>query len=107
MTHEPRVITITDPRTFDGDPYEVAERACLQASALAGILAEALDPVRLMVRNAELERQLQTHERANAELWESGPQARTLATAQDDLLLLQKRLDTLGRAAGFNPKAAK
>lgn len=104
MTHKPKHFTLIDPRELDGDPFDVAERACQQAAALAGILGESLEPVRIIVRNAELERQLQGGGSADAEAWERGPQALRLDGLKRDLEAAKKGLTVLATAASYNPK---
>lgn len=104
MTHQPKTFTIADPRTFDGDPFEVAERACLQSAAVAGILADSLDGTRLMVRNAELERQLLTEGECDAPGFDEAPQGRRLNALIEEAKAAQKRLETLAKAAAYNPK---
>lgn len=104
MTHQPKTFTIADPRTFDGDPFEVAERACQQSAAVAGILADSLDGTRIMVRNAELERQLLTDGECDAVGFDDSPQGRRLNALLEQAKAAQKALETLAKAASYNPK---
>lgn len=104
MTHQPKTFTIADPRTFDGDPFEVAERACQQSAGVAGILADSLDGTRIMVRNAELERQLLTVGECDAPGFDDSPQGRRLNALLEQAKTAQKALETLAKAAAYNPK---
>lgn len=104
MTHQPKTFTITDPRTFDGDPFEVAERAALQSAAVAGILHECLEGAWIMVRNAELERQLLTDGDCDAPGFDDTPQGRRLVNLRTQAQDAQKALETLAKAAAYNPK---
>lgn len=104
MTHQPKQFTIADPRTFDGDPFEVAERATLQSAAVAGILRDSLDGTRIMVRNAELERQLLAGVDCDAPGFDTSPQGRKLARLLDEAEAAVKTLETLAKAAAYNPR---
>lgn len=97
---------VTDPRTFDGDPFEVAARACRQAEAVARILAQVAEGAELMARNAEMERNLIASggEEAGASLWDGSPQARQFRKIIEEGREAEQRLKVLGKAAGFNPK---
>lgn len=104
MTHKIKQFSIADARTFDGDPFDVADRAVRQAAAVAVILVEALDGAKLMARNAEMERQLQATGECSAEAWQEGPQGRRFATIQQNAEDAVKALTVLAQAAGYNPK---
>ena len=105
-----RTITITDPREFDGDPYQVATRAVEQLKGILLLAAENLDAVDKMARNAELERllsmQVDSQElRDQAHGWPESPQGRRLAGILDRLELSVKDLQGLEKAVGYNPKS--
>lgn len=106
-----RTITIVDPREFDGDPYQVAERAVAQIKALILLTAENLDAVDKMARNAELERLLSAGTNDAAELrrlalaWPESPQGRKLSNILERLEESYGELNTLERAVAYNPKA--
>lgn len=104
MTHEPKNFTITDPREFDGDPFEVADRAVAQLSALAGLTRDAVDAARLMARNAELERQCQRDEALDAPGWPDSAEGRRWQRVEDALEAVSTDLGVLRRVAAFNPK---
>lgn len=106
MTHQPRTFAVVDPRTYDGDPFEVAERSARQAAGVTIVLRSLLPGVRLMVRNAELERQLLAGGSPDPHAWEEGPQGRLLRELSSDLEHIEHKLTVLSTAAGFNPKAA-
>lgn len=105
-----RTITVTDPREFEGDPYQVAQRAIQQAAALAALLHENLYAVDLMARNAELERHLSASVdaaslRATANAWPESPQGRRIAQIRADILAAEERLRGMEKAAAYNPTA--
>lgn len=104
MPHDPITFTVTDPRGFDGDPYEVAQRATLQAQAVARVLATCLMTANLMARNAEMERQLSAGKEADASAWEDSVPARMYARLHRDAKTIERALAALTKAAGFNPK---
>jgi len=104
LTNKTQQFTITDARTFDGNPYEVATRSIEQVAALARLYRNDLDVVFLMVRNAELERQLATTGDCDATGFPESPQGRKLAKLQADADDALKALDILVRAAGYDPK---
>ena len=99
--------TIQDPRQFDGDPYQVAERAIQQ---LRGVVAEAeklMASTVLMIRNADLERTLALGNTLGdvAAEWPESPQGRKLAEIEKELAGIQARLTLLQAAAAWNPKS--
>lgn len=106
-----RTITITDPREFDGDPYQVAERAVAQIKGLMLLVAENLDAVDKMARNAELERLLSAGTNDAEELrriaaaWPESPQGRTLSRAMERLEASVNELSLLEKAVAYNPKS--
>lgn len=104
MTHQPYTFVVTDPRTFDGNSYEVAGRALAQLRGLYALIELSIEPTRLMVRNAELSRQIDNDEAPDAAAWESGPQARILREISDNASETREMLRVLERAASYNPK---
>lgn len=105
MTQYTQTFAIADPRTFEGDPYEVAERAALQAAALARLLKQTTEGARLMVRNADLQRQLDLDGDCSAASFEDSVVAQKLAKAIEDAAAAEKALTLVAKAAAFNPKA--
>lgn len=102
-----RTITIQDPRNFDGDPYQVAERAIAQLGGVIKAAQDIYEPTMLMVRNADLERSLAADVPLDeiAPSWPESPQGRSLSKIADDLGAIQLRLIALHKAAGYNPRA--
>ena len=98
---------VQDPRNFDGDPYQVAERAIQQLAGIVNVALAQIEPVTLMVRNADLERTLAMGDTLGdvAAEWPESPQGRSLAKVQADLEGAQFTLGLLAKAAAFNPKA--
>lgn len=107
MTQEPKHFTVVDPRTFDGDPFDVAGRACVQAQAVARVLAGAIETAVLMARNAEMERNLIANEDANASGWEDSLHGKRFAGLVEQAREIERQLSILGKAAAFNPKKAR
>lgn len=99
-----KTFTIADPRTFDGDPFEVAERAALQAAGLARLLAQMVEGASLMARNAELERQLQASGECDPSEWEDHIQRKRMRAIQEAAEDAERTLNVLSRAAGYNPR---
>lgn len=102
--YQPTEVTFTDPRTFDGDPYDVAERAVAQCAGILDLYGRALDVAMLMARNAHMER--------NLALQRPPAGAGYLDTVEGKLFLrlskaideARKTLSTLEKAVAFNPK---
>lgn len=101
---DPIDITIADPRTFDGNPYEVAERALGQLEAAVALLGQAVHATRLMARNADMERNLALGNPPAGSEYNSGPQGRMFDRIEDDLASAHKSLGVLKTAASFDPK---
>lgn len=100
-------ITVLDPRRFDGDPYQVAERAIQQLRGVIDLAEKLVEPTTLMVRNADLHRTLDLGNPLTsvAADWPESPQGRKLAQVNKELADALKALETLQRAAAYNPKA--
>jgi hypothetical protein len=95
---------IADPRSFDGDPFEVAERAAAQALALVKLAEEATEGAQVMARNAAMERDLIARSTPDPDGYDAGPEGRQWVDIRGDLAAMATRLAILTRAAGFNPK---
>ena len=104
MTHQTRTFTIADPRSFDGDPFEVADRAVAQAEGLAKLAHNAAKDAFVMARNAEMERELMRGDDPQPMEWEDGPHGRRFQEAMDRINDTITDLALLRKAAGFNPK---
>lgn len=104
MPHDPKNFVIADPRGFDGDCFEVADRAVAQLQGLLQITEEALASARLMARNAELERQCQRDEDCDAVGWDDTAEGKRWAKVRVNLGVVKADLGILRRVAGFNPK---
>ena len=104
MTHEPQKFVVTDPRTFDGNPYEVALRACKQASAVARILSQCIETATIMGRNAEMSRREESTGDPGAKEWEDSPYGRKFARTHHDAKQIEQSLEQLGTAVSFDPK---
>lgn len=107
MTHDTQTFTVVDPRTFDGDEYEVAERSCRQADALAVMLATSISTASLMARNSEMSRQEHLNGDPAAQAWEDGVYGRKFARMESDARKIHRELEQLASAMGFNPKKAR
>ena len=95
---------VADPRTFDGDPYEVAERALKQAAGVASILEQMIDAADKMARNAEMERAFANHEDPKGSEWPRTVQARKLGAIKIAAADHKRTLLALAQAAGYNPR---
>lgn len=104
MTHEVKQFAVADPRSFDGDPFEVAARACKQAEAVSRILTHTLSGANIMARNAEMERSLMDGDEARATEWDESAQGRRFAKLSETARDIETALKLLGRAAAYDPK---
>lgn len=103
----PKNLVVLDPRTFDGDPYQVAVRSIQQLIALLDVLGENLDTSALMVRNADLEKELALGNKLGdaGKLWHDSPLGRQLLIISKQLEDSKRRLGSIEKAVGFDPKA--
>lgn len=104
---KPSSITYTyhDPsRTFDGTPYEAAQKAVVQTSQVVKLLQRAVADTTIQVRNAHMQRSLDTGGDPDAEGWEDSAQKRLLVGFSNSLNHMYIRLGTLHKAAGYDPK---
>jgi hypothetical protein len=100
-----RTFTVADPRNFeDGTPYEVAARAGAQAVAVARILQDVIEGGDLMARNAYMSRNLDLGNEAAGDGWRMSAEGRAWAALDADLAAIRRRLETLTKAASFDPK---
>lgn len=104
MTHDTQTITVADPRRFDGNPYDVAFRACHQAAAIARILQTSIEDANVMARNAEMERNLIDSDDPRAADWDDGPQGQGFNQLSNEVGSIQRKLEALARAASYDPK---
>lgn len=95
---------LVDPRSFDGDPFEVAQRAVLQGEGLARLLVSTLGDARIMARNAEMERELQADGECDATAFEDTALARQIDKQITQAEEAVKALRLIARAAGYNPR---
>jgi hypothetical protein len=112
VIEDTKTLTVADPRTFDGDPFDVAGRACEQARALAALTAHSIESVEIVARNAQMTRWLAETdgEDAKASEWDDSPQGRqfkqiteALQAVGEDLDEVARRLGTLAKAAAYKP----
>lgn len=104
MPHEPQKFVVTDPRSFDGNVYEVAQRAVAQLRALERLIELSLLPAEIMARNAELERQMTDGGEPDAPSWADSPQGRMFARIREQNQRVIKALDSLERAVSYDPR---
>lgn len=102
---EDYTLVVTNPTNYDGDPFEVADRAVRQAAALARAYVAAVESARLMARNSELERQLMRDGACDAVGWEDTVEGKRYAKLIEQGRTHVRTLDILVKVAGFNPKA--
>lgn len=104
MTQNPTAFTVVDPRTFDGDPFEVAGRAVAQLAAVTAIAEASVEGAKLMARNAELERQCQRDVDLDAVGWPLTAEGKKWTAIEEALAAVNSDLKLLTRVAAFNPK---
>lgn len=107
MTHDPIEFTITDPRTFEGNPYEVAERAAKQVEAMIGLTLISIDGGDLMARNAYMERNLAEGRPAGGTEWPETPEGKRWLALKAAIASQRAGAKALAVAAGFDPKHPK
>jgi hypothetical protein len=107
LTHDTQTFTVVDPRTFDGDEYEVAERACKQAQFVGKHLATCISTASIMGRNAQMSRDAHLEGEPQARAWEDSIYGRKFARAEADAQRIVRDLEQLATAMGFNPKKAR
>lgn len=96
---------VVEPESFEGTPYEVAERALQQVDALVCLASTTLVQSERMVLNAQLSRNLyETPDDARANEWDSSVQRRKLDAISAQLDEAHKQLSLLARAAGYDPQ---
>jgi hypothetical protein len=101
MTHSPRHLVITDPRTFDGSPYEVAERAVAQTAGLLTVVLDTMPLTEKMVVNADMSRQIAIGEDPDPA---ASALRRRLQQAHLKLADAARDLEIIRRAAGYDPR---
>lgn len=97
-------ITIADPRTFDGNPFEVAARSVAQLEGLIMFTRAAVPTAELMARNSEMTRRIDAGEPPEGDRWAEEPQGRQWKALRDELERVEKRLRAMKQAAGHDPK---
>lgn len=99
-----QTFTIADPRDFDGNPFEAAERSVAQLEGLVMLLTAALPMAELMARNAEMTRRMDAGGDPEGDRWVEEPQGRQWRALNDEAERLRKRLRAMKAAAGYDPK---
>ncbi len=100
-----QTFTVADPGEMDGDEFEVAQRSCEQAAAVARVLASCIEGAAVMARNAELSRQIVLSGKPDPVAWEATAQCRMLTAGGVLAEEAERRLERVAAAAGFNPRA--
>lgn len=104
MTHDPVSVVVTDPRTFDGDPYEVAGRSVRQFAGMVMLLRGMIGPMERMVRNSEMERAFDFGNIPEPTDWTGSPLERKIRQIETTLTDISGVLGQIERAAEFAPK---
>ena len=102
---EIQTINIVDPRTLDGNPYEVAEQAAAQAEALTQLALRETGNALRMGRNAASERSLVITGAVPEAAYETTGEGRAFEAATELLTKAALRLASLTKAVAFDPKA--
>lgn len=104
MPHSTRNFTVADPRDFDGNPYDVGARALAQLRGILQQVELSLPVTELMVRNAELERQMALDQDPDAVNWPTSPQGKKFYAVRVKLDDLKNELSAMERAASYDPR---
>lgn len=99
-----RTFTVTAANEMDGDCFEVAERAVRQAGAIARVLALVLAEAQSMTLNAEMHRQLLATGECDVDAANGAASERKIQALTTLAVQLEKQLEGIARAAGYNPK---
>lgn len=102
--YETKSIAVADPRTFDGDPFTVAARAAAQVAALIELSAAQAEIANMMHRNSFMEAILQAGDELSPSAWDNSPYRNKWQDVEHDLKALQRKVEALGAAAGYDPK---
>jgi hypothetical protein len=104
MTHPTYTLAVSDPREFDGNPYEVAEQATRQLHGLARLMELSLPAVEKMARNAQMERDIALGGEPDAAGWPDSPQGRQFEMIRRQNADHVRVLNYLVQAAAYDPK---
>lgn len=99
------VFGVSAPNEMEGTPYEVVERAMQQTTALLRLTHESLIATRVMVCNAEMQRQIDNDGAPSALAFEASVLARKIDELSAAFEAQITSLGQLTRAAAFDPKA--
>lgn len=96
--------TYHDPgRTFDGTPYEASGKAVEQTANVVKLLRRAIMDTLVQVRNAYMQRNLDTTGETGIEDWEDSPEHKMLKQFIAATAAMAKRLAALHRATTYDP----
>lgn len=96
-----------DPgRTFDGTPYEAAGKSVEQTANVVNLLRRAIADTAVQVRNAYMQRRLDTEGDTGIEEWPDSPEAKMLGQFARTAVLMKKKLSALHRASTYDPTQA-
>lgn len=98
------VIYYVDPRNFDGTPYEAAGQAVDQLISMSAHMQQAIGDAGIVIRSAEMERQIAVFGAPEASAFENGPQRALLTAMQRNMEQQITKLRALKIAATYDPK---
>lgn len=103
--YQPIDVTFVDPRSFDGDCYDVAKRAVQQ---LEGIYREVLNPAvestMLMARNAYMERNIAMGNPPAGDAYLATAEGKKFVAIEAARVDALRALRLLKQAVAFDPK---
>lgn len=99
-----RQFTIADPKLFDGNPFEVAERAVAQLEGVIDLARQLAPTAELMARNAEMTRRMDLDGQPEGDRWAETPQGRQWHALREELQRVDRRLMAMKAAASYDPK---
>lgn len=106
MSRDPINVIVTDPRTYLGNPYEVAERAVEETKGLVRLVELSLEDANVMARNAYMQRRLTLGEAsAGGDIWPFSAEGRKFGILALKVQDIAEELSVLARAAAYDPKA--
>lgn len=94
-----------DPsRTFDGTPYEAAGASVEQTGNVVKLLRRAIADTAIQVRNAYMQRNLDTTGETGIENWDNSPENKMLRQFVTATAAMAKKLAALHRATTYDPQ---
>lgn len=93
----------TDPREFEGSPFDAARGAAEQAESLIKLAKSSVADTFIIARVAELQRQQDAGNDLSVAMFDDSPIGKRLRTVESDLGELSTLLARLAGAVSYDP----